>query len=271
LCVSCHGLGENIHSYGYKPDPIFLGTPKKVSKGLVEPYFGFELEIENVSQNLTNLEAAESIDANSGYLYCKHDGTLDSGFEIVSHPMSFEFIEKELKDKESQLNKVFKLAGQGFRSFSTETCGFHVHMSLKSFSTLHLYRYLRLLMEHPRFTLKVSQRTPGNLQSWARLDGEPITLTAKQKRSAIRRSACNVSSNTLENRLFRGNLRKDVFHGRLELLIALYRYTLGCSIPRATPKDFYTWARKNRYQAALSYLQRTGALYWNVLKELRKV
>ena len=54
---------------------------------------GVELEIDGAGE--LDSKASQILDvANRGgleLLYCKHDGSLDDGFELVSHPMSLEY------------------------------------------------------------------------------------------------------------------------------------------------------------------------------------
>ena len=92
LCLTCleEANRDVIQGYYYKPEPIFYGTGPR--------YFGVELEIDEggergdyASQILTP--------ANVGFterLYCKHDGSLSNGFELVTHPMSLEYHQEEM-------------------------------------------------------------------------------------------------------------------------------------------------------------------------------
>ena len=70
--------------YGYKPEVIFYGQGDR--------FFGVELEIDGGGEYTDNAESILSI-ANweQNLIYCKHDGSLDEGFEIVTHPMSLDF------------------------------------------------------------------------------------------------------------------------------------------------------------------------------------
>lgn len=124
LCLTCleEANRDVIQGYYYKPEPIFYGTGPR--------YFGVELEIDEggergdyASQILTP--------ANVGFterLYCKHDGSLSNGFELVTHPMSLEYHQEEMPWPE-----VLRTARSlGYRSHQTQTCGL-VHLSRKAF------------------------------------------------------------------------------------------------------------------------------------------
>lgn len=84
-CADCCSTIENspIHDYYFKPYPIFYGDGPR--------YFGVELEIDDGGECDSSAEALMDVANQSKMLaYCKHDGSLDDGFEIVTHPMSLD-------------------------------------------------------------------------------------------------------------------------------------------------------------------------------------
>lgn len=84
-CADCCSAIENspIHDYYFKPYPIFYGDGPR--------YFGVELEIDDGGECDSSAEALMDVANQSKTLvYCKHDGSLDDGFEIVTHPMSLD-------------------------------------------------------------------------------------------------------------------------------------------------------------------------------------
>lgn len=87
-CQDCYNRLKHraIKSYYYKPDPIFYGSGSL--------YMGVELEIDKGGEDNANAEILLDI-ANcvEEKIYCKHDGSLHDGFEIVSHPMTLEYHE----------------------------------------------------------------------------------------------------------------------------------------------------------------------------------
>ena len=78
-----------IHDYYYRPSPCFWGDGPF--------YFGVELEIDEAGEDSDNARRLLAI-ANQGQprLYCKHDGSLDDGFELVTHPMSLSYHRTEM-------------------------------------------------------------------------------------------------------------------------------------------------------------------------------
>lgn len=87
LCWSCYSHAQEdkqIHDYYYKPEPTFYGEGGR--------YFGVELEIDGAGEDSQNACQLMRL-ANRGQelIYCKHDGSLEDGFEIVTHPMTLDF------------------------------------------------------------------------------------------------------------------------------------------------------------------------------------
>jgi len=81
LCYDCYhsnSRGRAIRDYYYKPAPIFYGKGPR--------FFGVELEVDGAGED--NVNARKVLDiANREHitLYCKHDGSLDDGFELVRY------------------------------------------------------------------------------------------------------------------------------------------------------------------------------------------
>ena len=120
-CYHCHRENETIHNYYYKPEPIFYGSGPR--------YFGVELEVDGAGESFRNAGTVlEAANGEEEHIYCKHDGSLEDGFEIVTHPMSLEYhCRKMLWD--DILNAVKRM---GYRSHQANTCGLHCHINRDS-------------------------------------------------------------------------------------------------------------------------------------------
>ena len=124
-CYDCHQRRRRerpIHDYYFKPEPIFHGDGLR--------YFGVELEIDGAGEcNDTArqiLRVADSEDEE--YLYIKHDGSLDDGMELVTHPMTLAFHKSQMPWT-AVLQKANEL---GYVSHQASTCGLHVHVNRDS-------------------------------------------------------------------------------------------------------------------------------------------
>ena len=119
-CQSCYEKlqEDSIKSYNYKPEPIFYGS------GVL--FMGVELEIDNGGEDSDNAgELLMLANRNSEHIYCKHDGSISNGFEIVSHPMTLEYHTNNM----NWLDIFESAVSMEYRSHQTSTCGLHVHVN----------------------------------------------------------------------------------------------------------------------------------------------
>jgi len=234
LCEGCYNEeNEGIHEYDYRPHLKFRG------KGPL--FLGIELEVE-----FNNVDPECLIDATDiPYFYLKHDGSLDDGCEIVSHPASFAWIQENFHDTWSP---VLKLRKRGIKSYRTTTCGIHVHMSKKAFSKYHLYKFLRFFRENSKFIEKFSQREKTDLTQWASLAWKDsiIDLAGGDRPSSRYRAVNLYNRDTVEIRIFRGNLIEAGFRKNIEFCKALYDFTKQASSKSLTAIHFKKHVKKSR-------------------------
>ena len=220
-CYECYNRRMNyaIKNYSYKPEPIFYGSGNL--------FFGIELEIDKAGENDNNAQTIIDV-ANRTYehIYCKHDGSIDSGFEIVSHPMTLEYHTDKMNWRE-----VFdKAVDMGYRSHQTDTCGLHIHVSRDAFGKTYeeqenaIGRIVFFVEKHWNEIVKFSRRTQENLNRWAAryatisATSEETYKKAKDRHMG-RYVAVNLeNSNTVEFRLFRGTLNYKTFLATLQLV-----------------------------------------------------
>ncbi len=213
-----------IYDYSYKPAPQFYGK--------AQYHFGFELEVEDSNEHGVDNGAQVVIDQLGDRVYCKHDGSLNDGFEIVSHPHSFDQLENLNWD---WLNRLRQL---GFRSWDTSTCGLHIHISRTAFMKNgkrdegHELRFQKLIYDNSRMVEGVAGRS----SSYARFkDKGYLVPKIKHGQQADRYEAVNSYNDaTLEVRVFRGSLRKQRILSAIEFLHAATEYTRDM---RINPKD----------------------------------
>lgn len=123
-CESCYHQqihGNGVRSYCYKPLPIFYGAGPR--------YLGVELEIDNGGESDQNANLIEmAANADHDHIYIKHDGSLNDGLEIVTHPMSMEYHRHEMPWKRI----IHKAIDLGYTSHKPGTCGLHIHVNRDS-------------------------------------------------------------------------------------------------------------------------------------------
>lgn len=122
-CEGCFDdFEDEIEDYSYKPDPLFYGDSYL--------YFGVELEVDKGGKYGENARTLKDIaNIRNEHIYIKSDGSLNDGFEIVSHPMTLDYHINEM-DWESVLHEAVNM---GYRSHQTETCGLHIHVNRDAF------------------------------------------------------------------------------------------------------------------------------------------
>ncbi|MBS5135695.1 MAG: amidoligase family protein [Oscillospiraceae bacterium] len=208
-----------IHDYYYKPEPIFYGDGPR--------FFGVELEIDGGGEDRDNARALLQIaNAEEELLYIKHDGSLDDGLELVTHPMTLD----------CQLHKVpweelcRKAIDLGYLSHRAGSCGLHVHVNRMAFGITEqqqdaaIARVLYFFEKHWEELLKFSRRTPRQLERWAARYGykeQPMEILdyAKKGYHGGRYTCVNLQNrSTVEFRMFRGTLKVNTILATLQLL-----------------------------------------------------
>lgn len=220
-CRECYEKLNNIFikSYNYKPEPIFYGSGNL--------FYGIELEVDKGGEYNENAQKLiEIANRTDERIYCKHDGSLCDGFEIVSHPMSLEYH----TDKMNWSDIFEKAVEMNYRSHNTSTAGYHIHVSRSAFGKNYdkqeagIGRVVFFVEKHWNELVKFSRRTPDNLNHWAARYATISNTTeetykkAKDKRMG-RYVAINLENySTVEFRLFRGTLRYKTFIATLQLV-----------------------------------------------------
>lgn len=208
-----------IHDYYYKPKPVFYGVGPR--------YFGVELEIDGAGERSDYARSLlDAANRNDECIYIKHDGSLNEGLELVTHPMSLD----------DQLHRVpwedicHKAVSLGYRSHRADTCGLHVHVSRSVFGETEreqdaaIARVLYFFEKHWEELLKFSRRTRRQLERWAARYGykeQPMEILdyAKKGYHGSRYTCINLhNADTVEFRMFQGTLKANTIFATLQLL-----------------------------------------------------
>lgn len=219
-CRSCYELecDRRIHEYNYKPEPIFHGEGSR--------FFGVELEIDEGGENESSAEEILFAGNRSGeHIYCKHDGSLDEGFEIVTHPMTLDY-HLNLMPWGNVTDKARRL---GYTSHQAKTCGLHIHVNRTTFGKnteeqdTAIARVLYFVERNWNELLIFSRRTQEQLDSWARRYGykdQPREMLEHVKKGFAGRYTCVNLTNysTIEFRIFRGTLKLNSIFAALQLV-----------------------------------------------------
>lgn len=277
-CEYCDSEDEGshlIHDYSYRPSASFHYITKDgdARSGFHEipatAVTGFELEMEAVNCEIS--DAATLADRLlNGITYLKHDGSLDNGFEVVSHPMTLEYINKQFN-----FAALKELADLGMRSAKTRTCGLHVHINKSYFreTPTTLYRFMSLFYGNSEQWQRLAGRSESSYARWDLSEGSRMLSYVRALASGDRYTvnedryvAINLQpSHTVEMRFFKGSMNPNTIQARLQAIHACAEYAVesrfSASITKHSNWDaFRVWtsARDDRFSHFNNYANSKG-------------
>ena len=231
-CESCYedrASNRGVNNYSYKPNPVFYGKASH--------YFGIEIECE--PNGIETHELAENIEP---IMYLKEDGSLGSnGVEIVSHPMSFDYMHDELDW--SFLDDV-----KGWiRSY-----GIHIHVCRTAFKNqYHIEKVVNFFALEPEFINSIAQRSS---EQWAKIQKKKGISNKTDRYTAVNQR----NRNTIEFRIFQTSCRKDRVLKNIQFVEAIVQYTKQpILISEMSRESFgsYVEERKDTYPELFKYIE----------------
>lgn len=242
-CYCNHEVDGRI--YGYHE---FCDWIKYVASGEVKPpfYIGHELEVEN---NNDDTSCIDLLYDNLNVILA-HDGSLNNGYEIISHPQSYKYILEHKNKYEEVFNTMIR---NGYKSHETSTCGLHFHVTRPFYDEINsispwnaseedmkkrndlinkqnevIDRIILVMETYKEEIIKFSRRKPSEMH-WCQFlsdfknkpSGEIKSLyyVKKNKDTNTRYMALNLeNSATIEFRIFKGTLKFDTFMASVELV-----------------------------------------------------
>lgn len=217
---------DRINDYSYKPSPRFFGTGKL--------FFGCELEV-----NYYEGKISEAVDwvleaLGEDHVYLKEDGSLTNGFEIVSHPHSYQ-------ESIALWGKMSKSAPM--RSHDSGECGFHVHVTKSALTRMQIQKMVVFVNapENAEFVDMIAQRTGNGYCA------KKVAKIGHCGHSGSRYEAINLcNKNTVEFRIFRGNTQPERLLKNLEFVHALIHWVNTVSYRELTHGRFAEYVAKNK-------------------------
>ena len=198
-------------------------------------FYGLELEVDSGGQSDDVSEP--TIKMLNEEVYAMRDGSLENGFEIVTHPHSEDALYNMAWED------TFKfLVSKGYRSHDISTCGLHLHINRSVFgknSDEQRYNIAKLLyfFENNQVEfVKLSRREVQHINRWARFYFTSATVGNcsvnnylriyddfnRSRNHDDRYKAINLcKKNTIEFRLMRGTLNIETFLATLDVLITI--------------------------------------------------
>lgn len=295
---------EYVHDYGHRPRTTFydafnesVGASRYASLSLIgqrgvmspasydgatpvqKPYFGFELEMTRNHSDMTVDDAARYMygKTNDEFAYMKWDGSVERGFELVTHPHTLE----AYNNRHELWSAIEHLRQQGWRSWnSTSSCGLHIHINNASFSSVgHAMRFLMFVYKNReplvRFAGRDSHYARFAFDQFVQREvhvgynddgsakyvvGTVADVVKKKQTNDSRYLAVNCqNTHTYELRFFRGNMNTNAVRACLEFVAALHEYTENltshdCLVNRAlTWRPFLAFVRRKSGEENFRY------------------
>lgn len=223
-----------VHDYSYRPDPKFHSAEDENTR----LYFGIEVETEVRGGSYENRRYAAEYAVRleqEGLAYLKSDGSLECGFEIVSHPMTHNYFMNEASVLWNTIGAL--KSNYDMMAWGTKTCGLHIHISRAGFNGgSHQHRFLQLVYNNKDFYELLAGRSSSH---WAKFDDNVDPDTGQksfkhkfQRGGSDRYSAVNTNNRqTLEMRIFRGSLNTRFIKSCIDLAHASVEFTRVMSVP----------------------------------------
>ena len=233
----CYYKQHTEHSYSYKPKRVAFKRGKRELMHRRLLYFGLELETtgracEKWSESLRSI-------VDSGQFYIKHDGSVTDGAELVSFPMTREY----MKENPKMLEEIFALSDSGWTC--DESCGMHIHLSRASFTNHHAYKFQSFFMHNKDFLVGLSGRNNSDhLERYSSFSASArrcTTMDVAKGRLSHKYVACRATDFSYEIRIFQGTLQKESFLRNIELADSLYWYTRTASRIAITASSYKLW------------------------------
>jgi hypothetical protein len=194
------------------------------------------------------------------HAYMKDDGSLNDGFEVVTHPHTLEQYQTNFN-----WDFIARLKDDGFRSWNTDTCGLHVHVSRTAFGEgeidwnspikerdrlilrkqAHELRFMKLIYDNQRQVERIAGRSNNHFATFSD-KGRLMDKVKFGTQNNVRYSAINTDNDaTLEVRVFKGSLRKERVLSALEFVAASVEYTRDLKV--TSQNQALSWLRFTAY------------------------
>jgi len=250
---------QDIWKYNLKPIIKFIGQGNR--------YFGIELEISHKddiynSQHGNSGERkqlAEKVIAIFGHnFYIKHDGSVQNGLEVVSHPMTKNNIFTNF-----DRYKFTQLKDLGF--IDHESCGLHMHVSKNSISTLTLYKLFKFIKKHSNKIFKLTKRNILYVNRYCLpiQKEKEIIYFSHNKLETNKHVGLRITKQTIEFRILPGTINYDIFCGYIELYLFILDYVTVTSMKEIDNfKLFVQKLHKSNYKY-LKKMKGFDGVYYN--------
>lgn len=240
-CEGCSTTHSIVHDYSYKPraefhraqgEGVTFRRNRFDEKYDATLYMGIELEVEAPGRD-SDLRVQSAL---GDIVYLKEDSSIGDGFEIVSHPATFDYWMNEFN-----WEAIRKLRGDQVIS-SSSSCGLHIHASKNAFNgPTHEYRLI-MFWHRNQEVLKVLAGRDSHYGSYDNDQRATLVDVVKKGKHSYRRSAINTQNEyTHEFRVFASTVYVNRIKAAIQLVEGSIEYTRNLAAAKVMKDGGYSW------------------------------
>lgn len=221
--------------------PVIYGHgdgPPLVFHGEGPAFLGMELEV-NIPDDMDQRPYGRKIqDLLGDAFWLQEDGSISYGFEITTHPMSYDWI---MENFPWDVLSVMKDDG----CYVSRSVGIHVHVSRRAFRTeCHMYRWMKFIYRNASQVQRLARRRDSE---WASFDPQYRASVARyikgDSNGDTRYQAINpTKSDTLEVRVFASSLDPNEVKAALAFVASTVDYTRDLDANKIIKAHGWAWS-----------------------------
>lgn len=233
-------------------------------------YMGIELEVNRGDGSKPlNYLAAKAQDILGDYFMMKEDSSISDGFEIVSHPMTYGWIKKNI-DVKAAFEELKEIGLE-----EDNSCGMHVHVNRDAATNTTWWKVALMVSKCCVPITTFTRREISDLNDWASIPRKHklmdrmlsgrlrrnMTLEGEEGRGRRYCAINTTNENTYEFRMFSTTLDHNTFKATLQFVNAILEFAAGVGVAYLMTSrdakvwsDFKAYAEKNKYSLLVNYL-----------------
>ena len=217
-----------INTWNYNPETFYFNKVDDEE----DLFLGVELEIDSGGKNDDNAKFVVNFLGDTN-VYCKHDGSIANGFEIVTHPCTYEY------HQQLPYKTLFKhLVNLKYRSHDVNTCGLHIHINRNYFAKdkltqdLNISKLLYIFEKYwDKIVLIARRDSNGYAQRFFLKEDETILDMYAKSKNSNKYGVINLKhKDTVEIRIFKGTLNYDTYIATLQFVNKIVKITKSIDI-----------------------------------------
>ena len=251
VCRDCWSGMKNLIRDYHNYESCFFEIHKDCDENIDKiPTLGFELEVEPRGSKYERKETSYLInDVMDDLTVFEYDGSLDDGFEIISHPMTLSYAHK--CDKLKDMFDVLQRTKYG----DTGNTGLHIHVGRQCLGSTEQKRddtITKILVILETFQKEVCNFARRNPNGYCRFltdsSGKKTLKYVKRNRSGDRYTVLNENNcNTIEFRIFKATDDYETLMATLELVNNIVLIARDRDIDGLKWSDIINFGSTNKY------------------------